>query len=1098
MNFQKTIVILLLIVTLFSCSKKKKLFTNITNSGINFTNTIKEVKDLNVFNYRNFYNGGGVATGDLNNDGLLDVFLTANQGPNKLYLNKGDFRFEDVSTKAGFAEKKQWSTGVVFVDINNDKWLDIYVCNAGNVVDSNLRKNQLFINNQNLTFTEKAVDYGLDDNGYSTQASFFDYDLDGDLDCFLVNNSPIPVNTLNYANKRDVLAKDWDLPNFLKGGGDHLFQNNNGKFAEVTKEAGLHGSLISLGLGVNVGDVNEDGYPDVYVSNDFFERDYLYINQKNGTFKDELENDIQHTSLSSMGADMQDVNNDGLVDIFTTDMLPDNDYRLKTNTSFENYDIYSLKQRNGFYNQFTQNALQINSPNHKFTETAFYSGVAASDWSWGSLLFDADNDGNNDIYISNGIYKDVTDQDFIDFFGNDVVQEMTATGKKMQIEDVMKKMPSVPIKDKFFKNNGNLKFSDEGENWGIEKPSFSNGAAYADFDNDGDLDLIVNTVNQATLIYKNNANELLKNNYITIQLNYISSNHFAIGATISVYQKDKIFSRQIMPSRGFQSSVDYGQTIGLGTGVVDSIKILWPNRTKTVLQNIGINKKIIIDFATAKKDTMEVTNTVNTLFDSIPNIFDKHIEDEYVDYYVEKTVPYMLSKLGPKATVGDVNGDLLEDIFIGGAKNQSSKLYIQTANGFRKKNSTDFNTFSINDVTSAFFFDVDNDKDLDLFVGGGGNFSPATQPAFLNQLFINDGKGDFTLKRGALPSANVNCGPAFTFDYDSDGFLDIFTTPRSSPQNYGANASCTILHNNNGINFTDITEAIAPVLKQVGMITGANYVDVDGDKKNELLLVGEWMSPNVFSFDGKQFLQKENKSLTNINGMWQTMQLADLDKDGDMDIVLGNMGENQYINATINNPIKLWLNDFDNNGTPDKIFSKTIDGKDFSVFTKREITDQIPSLKKENLLHHDFGKKTIQDLFKVNLKNATKKTCNYAASCILWNDGKANFTITNMPWQVQLSSVNAIAVEDINKDGWPDLIMGGNMFDMLPQFARLDASYGHVLINNKNKGFDYLPNYLSGIYCKGQVKDIATVTTAKGKEFIFLQNNDYPMIFKLK
>ncbi|HEX8332764.1 MAG TPA: CRTAC1 family protein, partial [Segetibacter sp.] len=561
------------------------------------------------------------------------VIFTSNMGENQLYLNQGDFKFLDISKKAGLRQDSMWSTGVVLVDINNDKWLDIYICNSGNMENGN-RRNKLYINNRDLTFTEKAGEYGLNISAYATQSSFFDYDLDGDLDCFIIANSPMPVNTLGYTNRRDLLAKDWPVKEFIRDGGDHLYKNENGRFREATSEAGIHGTLMSFGLGVSVGDVNNDNYPDVYVSNDSYERDYLYLNQKNGTFKDVFEDCIQQTSFSSMGADMADINNDGLPEIFTTDMLPGDDYRLKTLGAFDNIDVYNKKVELGFYHQYMKNCLQLNNGDGMFSEIANYSGVEATDWSWGALIFDADNDGLNDIYVCNGVNKDVTDLDFMNFFANDFIQKMVLTGKKDNVDEVLKHIPVVPMLNKAFRNKGNLQFADEGNAWGFTQASFSNGAAYGDLDNDGDLDVIVNNENQPAFVYKNNSREQNKNHFIGFQLIGDSTNTFAIGSKIKIYKDNKLFYREIIPSRGFQSSVDYKQIIGLGENShIDSAIITWPDLSYTYLDQpfsdtVYVVQKTVVTSSPPTKDFKNLS-FLPPFFDSVNNIFDKHNEDNY-------------------------------------------------------------------------------------------------------------------------------------------------------------------------------------------------------------------------------------------------------------------------------------------------------------------------------------------------------------------------------------------------------------------------------------------------------------------------------------
>ncbi|MEO6233280.1 MAG: VCBS repeat-containing protein, partial [Ferruginibacter sp.] len=715
---------LLLLSCKHSVTSSPELFTLIDSSGINFINIVVDGKKDNSFYFRNFYNGGGVATGDINNDGLPDVILTSNKEENKLYLNKGNFKFEDITARSNLKQDSMWSTGVVMVDINNDGWLDIYICNSGHIDDGN-RINKLYINNHDLTFTESAKMYGLDISGFCTQASFFDYDMDGDLDCFLINNSPLPFSALNYGEMRDKDISKWDVDVKLKAGGNHLYKNEDGYFKEVTAAAGLHTGLISFGLGVVTGDFNNDNYPDIYVGNDFIEKDYLYINQRNGTFKDQLEDNVQKISMSSMSVDMADINNDGYPEIFTTDMIPDDDYRLKTTGTFDNVDLYNSKQKAGLYHQYVKNCLQLNNRNGTFSEIGDFSGVSGTDWSWGAIFFDADNDGYNDIFICNGINRDLGDLDFLDFFSNDVYKKIEQTGKKEELEDLLKRIPVTPLANRVFKNNGNLSFSDAATQWGLAKPSFSNSVTYADLDNDGDLDLIVNNENQPAFIYRNNAREQNKNNYIGFTLKGTDKNRFAVGSKIKVFKDDKVFSRELIPSRGFQSSMDYKQIIGLGNNSqVDSMIIIWPDLTFSKYDHPEINKVHVLQQPAASSQKYQQPSPANipALLKQVSTTMDKHQEDDYIDFYTERNLPEMLSREGPKIAKADVNGDGLEDIYIGGAKGQAGQLYLQDVSGkFTKKEEPVFTKFAAFEDVAVLFFDADKDGDADLFIGAGGN-----------------------------------------------------------------------------------------------------------------------------------------------------------------------------------------------------------------------------------------------------------------------------------------------------------------------------------------------------------------------------------------
>jgi enediyne biosynthesis protein E4 len=1077
------------------CNKKSNtLFELKAHSGIDFENNLKDGKDFNIFSYRNFYNGGGVAIGDLNNDSLPDVFFTANTGPNKLYINKGEFQFEDISLKAGFGEKQKWSTGVVMVDLNADGWLDIYVCNAGYQKGVG-QENELYINNKNGTFTERAKQYGLDDSSFTTHAAFFDYDLDGDLDCYLLNNSFIPVNTLNYSNKRNLRAKDWPVEEFIKGGGDKLLRNDNGKFTEVSEAAGIYGSLIGFGLGVTVGDINGDHYPDMYISNDFFERDYLYINQRNGTFKEELEQRIQHISASSMGADIADINNDDYPDFFTTDMLPPTDYRLKTTSSYDNIDVHNLKIKQGFYHQYMQNTLQLNNKSGNFLEAGYYSGVAASDWSWGGLIFDADNDGWSDLYICNGIYHDVTDQDFIDFFADEIIQRIALKGEKEEVSSVIKKMPSVPIPNKAFKNNGNLTFTDIGNEWGFSTGSFSNGAAYGDLDNDGDLDLIVNNVNAKAFVYENHTNEQ-QQNYIAVNLSGKAPNTFATGSKIKVYSGDMIISREVIPSRGFQSSCDYKQIIGLGNHKIDSLVIIWPDLSVTKMIRPGVNQTLFVKQSTDAIKYIQPNTEAVPLFTLQPSFFDAHKENNFIDFYYERNIPVMLSCEGPASATADINGDGLTDVFIGGAQGQPGQLYLQTKNGFIKKPQQVFETDKEYEDVAAVFFDADRDGDLDLIAGSGGNNHIAGHQLLQARLYINNGKGIF-LKGADLPKVQDNTSVILANDIDGDGDEDLFIGGRNKPYSYGTNAVSYLWMNNGNGTFTDYTKQWCSSLANAGMITDAVFADINKDNKKDLILTGEWMPAKIFQWKDDSF-EELKTNLDSALGWWQAIEAADLDGDGDLDFVLGNYGENFYLKTGSTTPVKLFMNDFDNNSVIDKLLSKTVDGKDVPVFLKRELQEQIPSLKKQNLKHADFATKTIQTLFQPDLiKKAEIKQVNYSSNCIAWNNGNGNFSMKALPAELQLSTINAIVCKDVNKDGKQDLIVAGNLFNFLPQFSRLDASYGWVLLNKGNQEWTVLQQAESGLFIKGQVKAIREIKgpAQNNTQFLFLQNNDVPVLY---
>ncbi|MCB9287963.1 MAG: VCBS repeat-containing protein [Lewinellaceae bacterium] len=1101
---------LILALFLFGCSSEKdtaksdSLFVSLPpeETGIDFVNKVENTEDFNIFSYRNFYNGGGVAIGDVNNDGLPDIYFTNNMGKNKLYLNRGGMRFEDITEQAGVGGNKAWSTGVVMVDINNDGWLDIYVCNAGYVKGDD-QENELFINNgEGLAFTESAAEYNLNENGYTTHAAFFDYDLDGDLDVYILNNSFMPVNTLNYSNKRELYAKDWPVRDFLKGGGDKLLRNDDGKFTDVTEQAGIYGSLIGFGLGITIGDINGDNLPDMYVSNDFFERDYLYINQGDGTFKEDIKNWMEHLSLFSMGADMADINNDGYSEIFVTDMLPDDEYRLKTTTLFENYNIYYLKLKRDFYHQYMHNTLQLNNKDRSFSEIAYFSGVSASDWSWGALLFDANNDGYRDIYVCNGIYQDVTDQDFIDFFANDVAQKMALTGKKEEMQNILDKMPSKPQLNKFFLNNKDLTFRESGVESGFETPSFSNGAAYGDLDNDGDLDLVVNNLNQEAFLFRNNSDALYNHHYLKVQLKGSPRNTFAIGSKVFLFKGDEKINFQLVPTRGFQSSIDYTLTFGLGaSATIDSLMVIWPDRTQSVLYGPPVDTTLRIDYEQANRSpapaSAHFAGEEEGLIRKVDAPFEPHREDEFIDFFKEGLTMRMLSREGPKAAVGDVDGDGRDDVYIGGASHSPGHLYLQKGQGFTPASSPAFTQDANYEDTAVSFFDADGDGDLDLFVGSGGNHMPAGSRFMQDRLYLNDGKGQFVQSVGALPSNGYNTAVAVPWDYDEDGDLDLFVGSRSIPNEYGQIPRSFLFENDGRGHFRDVAPAVAEELRTIGMVTNAKLVNLTGDERPELVIVGEWMAPQAFQANNGK-VEKVPSNLDEYSGWWYGLAADDIDGDGDLDLILGNRGENFYFTGSKEKPAKLWVYDFDNNGTTEQIITRQVDGRDMPVPMKKELTEQIVSLKKQNLKHTEYATKAIQDLFDPeSIKKAQVLEGTYFSSAVALNDGNGQFTMQKLPSEVQFSCVCGIYCTDLNGDSKKDLILGGNDSGFTPQFSKLDASFGHVLINRGDGSYEEMDNGKSGFFVKGDIKQLLGVQINNREYLLTAVNGQKPLLFRL-
>jgi enediyne biosynthesis protein E4 len=1075
---------------------KDTLFAKIpaAQSGLTFRNDLEFDEKFNIFTYRNFYNGGGVALGDVNNDGLLDIYLTSNLGENKLYLNRGDFRFEDVTNTAGVAGSRAWSTGVAMADVNGDGLLDIYVCNSGDIKGDN-KQNELFINNGDGTFTELAAQYGLADQGFSTHAVFFDYDNDGDLDVYLLNNSYQAIGSFNKMQN--------ERPRRDPVGGDKLFRNDGDRFTDVSEEAGIYGSVIGFGLGITIGDVNRDGWMDIFISNDFFERDYLYINNQDGTFTESLEKYMRATSAASMGADIADVNNNGYLDIFVTEMLPEDPQRLKQITTFESYDKFQFNVANSYHYQYTRNMFHINNGDGSFTDMGRFSNVEATDWSWAALIFDMDNDGLKDIFVANGIYKDLTDLDYLNFIDNSDTKRKIISKEGVDYRMLVDPMPINPVSNYAFKNKGGLVFENVIHEWGMGDPIHSNGSAYGDLNNDGAMDLVINNVNSEVLLFRNRSRELLPDaNYLKITLKGKAQNTSAIGTQIRLKAGGQEFYQEQMPNRGFQSSVDPRLNFGLGNFErIDEVQVRWPDGTVTLLQDIAVNQTLSLDWNLAETPPNGFTffeAKQAPQFTLAPPLFTyQHEENEAVDFDRDRLTYHMLSTEGPKAVWGDINGDGLDDVYIGGAKGFEGQLFLQTRSGkFVPSKQEAFFADRYSEDSNGLIFDANRDGHMDLLVTSGGNESGFGSPELSDRLYLNDGKGKLIKSTDSgLNSFTNSTAVARLIDVNGDGAQDLFLGSRVIPFLYGVNPSSLLLLNDGKGKFSDVTADYAPGLKEIGLVTDAVVVDYDGDGQQDLVLVGEWMAPTIFRNVGGKFERIENPELDRLKGWYQAIAVADFNGDGRPDLALGNHGLNTRFKASEAQPIRMFVNDFDKNGTVEHVFVQKQGEKHLPFTLKHQLEGQLPYLKKRYLKYSSFNNQMLEDIFSPKeLENAVIQEAKDFSSMVLLNLGDGRFEPIRLPNMAQRSWMYALLVDDVNGDGIPDLIMGGNLRGAKPEVGQYDGSYGEVLIGKGDGTFSFWENRYHGLKLEGEVRDLSRIDI-NGKRMLMVTKSNGPVEF---
>ena len=1083
----KNHITLVIIFLLFNSCDDSKLFSlESDSSGVIFENKLEYTEEFNPYTYRNFYNGGGVALGDINKDGLIDIYLTGNIVENKMFLNKGNFQFEDITEVSGLACPNVWSTGATFADINGDGLLDLYVCKSGAPGGEN-RHNELFINNGDLTFSEESKKYNLDILGLSVHAAFFDYDKDGDLDCYILNNSIRSIGGYDLIEDQREIADP-------EGQGNKLLENRDGKFVDVTQSAGIYSSKIGFGLGITLSDYNNDGWTDLFISNDFFEKDYLYINNKDGTFSEESENFFQSLSLGSMGADSSDLDNDLLTDLIVTEMLPKSLKRKKTKAIYESWDKYSLANSKGYYHQFPRNVLQRNYGPTGFLEIGRYSGVSATDWSWASMIFDMDNDGLRDVFIANGIYKDLLDRDYLAYMANtERIRNMIKTEEEV-IKKLIDIMPSKAIKNIAYKNNGEFNFTEFSDAWGFDLPTFSNGMSYGDLDNDGDLDIVINNVNMPALVYKNNSS-IDENKSISFELIGREKNKNAVGSKIIIkYGNNKQSMIENFPSRGFQSSIPNRLHFGVGNvKEIDSAIIYWPNNKVSYHANLETNKTHEIKQEESDYEYFDIANysNLNLKLNEIELFNFKHNENKFIDFNKERLLTQMYSNEGPALAKGDVNNDGIIDFFIGGAKGESSAMFVSKNNQYEKIIDPFSKKSAAEDVVAE-FFDSDNDGDMDLYVGSGGKAFSMYNQNLNDRLYINDGKGKFVLSTSSFEfESPISTGSVAIDDYNNDGLLDLFIGERFNPDLYGIPVSGYLFENKGGNKFVKVEQK---ALKELGLIKSAGWTNLNNDEFPDLIVAGEWMPIKIF-INENGVLKDYTKEfgLSNSNGMWNKINIIDIDKDGDMDILAGNLGTNNFFSPNM----KLYINDFDKNGFYEQILCEKIGNSYFPILDKDDLINQMPSLKKQLFYYKDYSDASIDKIFNPDLLNESTVLDIKTLESAIYINNNGKFNKISLPSEINYSPVFDIINYQPSDKNITKLIFGGNQYLVKPQFGRHDSSKGWIIDVKKDEDKLSFTN-LKSLNIEGQIRKFELIYLGKEKILITGINNKDVKFYEIK